>query len=267
MAGAQNPYACQWCSNEGSRIENVDHHGNNRDDSLVHGGRGPRCPSPLRSAGDYKSIDFDVAPLRCRAKGRHCVHRANGALRHRQTGRPFFVSTSKKFIPCVDDECVLIAPLCLPRERERLVRNHAQLCHHCTGIDGDGRQIRRWLCRRFRFIRSTGNKQKARGLLHCCRFDDGKPMAPFRTIHLGRRPPRLGGHIQNIRRITVPRNCLDQFVLVAGIGSGNIPGRERSAETQPSYTPLKERSKNQVAHYSSSFPRVSLQAPPLFGNR
>ena len=140
---------------------------------------------PRLEAPDTTNLStFILPPGSAGAKSSDGIHRPHRALRHRQAGRPVLVTAAQELIPGVDDERVFHPTLCFSRERQRLIRHHAEFGNHSTRFDSKRRQIRRGLGGWFGSTGAARDKEESGSVLYLSRFDDRDQVPPNRLIRL-----------------------------------------------------------------------------------
>ena len=183
-------------------VEQIDHRRDDGDDARVDRGRRPRRPAALRRAGDDEAAHLAAAAGGGRGERGHGVHRAHGALRHRQACRPAVVAGAEELVPGVGDEVVLGPRLArgIVLEDDRLVRHHAQLRDHRAGIARGIDEPRRRGRRRVAIVAAAADEEEPDVARHLLRRDDDEPVLPQRLLDLLLRQPALRREIDQRRR-------------------------------------------------------------------
>ncbi len=203
-------------------VEQVDHEWRDRDNALVDGGGGPGGPAALRSTRDEELIDVHVAAFLAVAERRDGVYGPHGALRHRQTQRPFLIAGPHVLVPGVGDNRVLTAGFGLTGERDRLIGD--VLKHAGDRAGGQCERSEDGVGSRGRLAAdvAAGNEEESDIGLDRLGLDNDQPVLPDGVIDLGGGQVLLRGEIDDVGGVTVTRDGVDQLPFVVRIGCGDV---------------------------------------------
>ena len=213
----------------GLDVQEVDHGRRDGDDPPIDGRRRPRRPAALGRARDHEPCDLLAAAFRSRRELGDRVHGAHRALGHGQARRPFLVAGAQELVPGVGDEIILGAWLL-----RGIVHEHDGLIGHQAQFRGDGAGIPRRAdepCRRARrgltLEAAAGDEEQRHVARHLLGTDDGQPVRPQGTLHLGLGQPLLRGHFQQRGRDAFRRERFQDLPGETGIRRRDISVERR----------------------------------------